>query len=338
MPSKNVPTSPVQLPQEFIQDRISSIVEHPIPSCPVCKSEMFTLYALGYDYELRTCANEWKFVKCDNCEHVWLNPRPALSELATIYPPHYYAYVYDEQINLLAQRGKEILDNFKFNSILSYMDNSPHNFIDVGCGNGRFLKLMERKGLERDQIYGIELDEQVVEKLREQGYQAFHERVEDIQDIPANTIDLVTMFHVIEHVDDPGQVIEKIATWLRQGGVFAIETPNIDSIDAELFQKSYWGGYHIPRHWNLFKESTLRKLLQDQGLEVIMVNYQTGHSFWMYSIHHYLRYHWKWQRMATWFNPFKGLPALVGFTTFDKLRGSLGQKTSAMLMLARKPI
>ena len=337
MPSKNVPAEPIELPQEFIQDQTSIIAEQSVPSCPVCKSEMFTLYALGYDYELRTCANQWKFVKCDACEHVWLNPRPAISELATIYPPHYYAYNYDKQVNPIALRGKEILDKFKFNSILSHLNQPPRSFLDVGCGNGRFLKLMERIGLEREQIYGIELDEQVIAKLKMQGYKAFDQRVEDIQDIPAESIDLATMFHVIEHVDDPGQVVEKTAAWLRPGGLFAIETPNIDSIDAELFQQSYWGGYHIPRHWNLFKESTLRKLLQDRGLEVVTVNYQTGHSFWMYSIHHYLRYKRGWRTAAKWFDPLKGLPALVGFTAFDKLRGSLGQKTSAMLMLARKP-
>jgi 2-polyprenyl-3-methyl-5-hydroxy-6-metoxy-1,4-benzoquinol methylase len=338
MSLKNAPTKPIQLPQEFIQDQAPIIAEQPVSSCPVCKSKMFSLYATGYDYELRTCANQWKFVKCDDCGHVWLNPRPAISELSTIYPPHYYAYDYDKQVNPIARRGKEILDKFKFDSILSHFNEPTHSFLDVGCGNGRFLKLMERRGLKRDQIYGIELGEQVIAKLREQGYRAFDKRVEDIQDIPTNSIDLITMFHVIEHVDEPSQVVEKIATWLRPGGLFAIETPNIDSIDAELFQKSYWGGYHIPRHWNLFNESTLRKLLKDHGFDPMTVSYQTGHSFWMYSIHHYLRYQREWRTLAMWFDPLKGLPALVGFTAFDKLRGSLGQKTSTMLMLARKPM
>ena len=71
---------------------------------------------------------------------------------------------------------------------------------------------------------------------------------------------------------------------------------------------------------------------------MISTTYQTGHSFWMYSLHHRLRYaaH-PWPRLAQFFNPIKSLPFLAAFTAFDKLRAALGCKTSAMLLLARKP-
>jgi Methyltransferase domain len=131
--------------------------------------------------------------------------------------------------------------------------------------------------------------------------------------------------------------VRRIGDWLAPGGVLAVETPNFDSLDQRLFSDGHWGGYHIPRHWNLFTPDTLRRLLSDAGLEVLSIRYQTGHAFWMYSLHHRLRYGRRpHPRLARQFNPFKGVAPLVGFTAFDKVRGALGFRTSAMLMLARK--
>jgi hypothetical protein len=146
----------------------------------------------------------------------------------------------------------------------------------------------------------------------------------------------VTMFHVIEHVDNPGMVIGRVRRWLSPGGVFALETPNLDSWDARLFQRTYWGGYHIPRHWNLFTPTSISRLLTNNGLEVMDTVFQTGHSFWMYSLHHAVRYKGK-SRAGAWFDPMKSLVGLAGFTAFDLIRGSLGAKTSAMLVICCKP-
>jgi SAM-dependent methyltransferase len=224
--------------------------------------------------------------------------------------------------------------------ILRALPHVPHRYLDIGCGTGRYLRYMEQRGLERANIYGLELDDEVVKPLADDGYQAFSRRVEDFDAVPPNSLDLVTMFHVIEHVDDPSAIFERVARWLSAGGVFAIETPNIDCFAARIFKKTFWGGYHIPRHWNLFSAGTLTRLCEAAGLEVIKVKYQPGHSFWMYSLHHALRYGKRPRpRLATvLFDPFRGfLPFLVMFTVLDKVRAMVGARTGAMLMLARKP-
>jgi 2-polyprenyl-3-methyl-5-hydroxy-6-metoxy-1,4-benzoquinol methylase len=323
------------LPTEFVEKGSPEIKITDVPLCVVCGHDKFTPFASGYDYESLTSRNLWHFVSCSQCGHVWLNPRPAVEELSTIYPPTYYAYHYDSMSSIAVQ-GKAFLDRLKMQFILKQLGRFPKSFLDIGCGNGRFLKSMKDLGVEKNLCYGLELDDEVVNKLQGDGYSVFCERVEDATQIPSKSIDLATMFHVIEHVDNPHTTAERIADWMAPGGLFAVETPNFDSLDARLFHNHYWGGYHIPRHWHLFNPKNLEKLLTDVGFEVIGLQYQTGHSFWMYSFHHLLRYQYGWRRASALFNPMYGLPSLIFFTGIDKLRGLLGARTSSMLMLARK--
>lgn len=308
-----------------------------VPDCPVCQAEAGEPYAHGYDYELETCRNRWQFVQCTDCSHVWLNPRPAVEALATIYPPSYYAYNYDDQVSPLAIKAKQWIDRMKMAGIRKHLPTPARSFVDIGCGNGRLLQAMHQLGVEKEQCYGLELDQGVVDSLCDLGFSAHCQRVEDCEQITEGSIDLATMFHVIEHVDDPGAVVERVANWLSDEGIFAMETPNVESLDARLGRKTFWGGYHIPRHWNLFNPKSITKLLEDHGMEVIDIRYQSGHSFWIYSLHHRLRYgRPNLPRLARWCNPFRNLPMLALVTGFDRLRAMLGMKTSAMLVIARK--
>ncbi len=324
-------------PAEFIEVGSPQIDVETVPRCPVCKGDKSEEHAVGFDYEYRTCRNPWRFVRCIDCGHVWLNPRPATSTLGIIYPSEYYAYHYESRINSIAVKAKEWLDRGKLRTIVEATTGPIGRYLDIGCGTGRFLRLMHQQGLSRENIWGIELDDQVVSELTDQGYHALNCRVEDCHEIELASLDLVTMFHVIEHVDDPGQVIERIASWLAPGGLLALETPNIDSQDARKYGSSFWGGYHIPRHWNLFTPETLTRLCSDRGLEPIAIRYQTGHSFWMYSIHHRLRYGQPpRRRLSRLFDPFRSVGLLAAFTLYDKVRAALGRRTSAMLLIARR--
>jgi SAM-dependent methyltransferase len=328
---------PLPLPVGF-NAQAPEIATERVYNCPVCASSTRTPFARGHDYELETCRNEWHFWRCVDCGTVWLDPRPAVDSLGVIYPPHYYAYAMSEKVSAVALKGKEILDKFKFDAILAHSTSPPKSFLDIGCGDGRYLKLFAKRGVPKQCIYGLELSEAPVRRLHELGFQVHMRRVEDCCEIPVASIDLATMFHVIEHVDDPLRVVQRVAEWLSPGGLFAVETPNIASWDAKLFKDRWWGGYHIPRHWTLFEPDSLRHLFVKAGLEVLHVSYQTGHSFWMYSFHHVTKYNSRAPGFAKWFDPLKGLPLLVGFTGFDILRRTLGWRTSAMLMVARKPI
>ena len=104
-----------------------------------------------------------------------------------------------------------------------------------------------------------------------------------------------------------------------------------------MFRSRWWGGYHFPRHWVLFDPASIRVALEKAGLEVIAIRYQTGHSFWLFSFHHALRYNARlpMPRLARLFDPLRSKILLMLFTALDIVRRTLGMKTSAMLVLAR---
>jgi 2-polyprenyl-3-methyl-5-hydroxy-6-metoxy-1,4-benzoquinol methylase len=308
-----------------------------VPRCEVCGEVRTEVLAQGFDYELLTCANRWYYVRCVGCGQIWLNPRPAVEALDTIYPSTYYAYNYD-QISALARKGKELIDSRKMRGILSRAGSRPERYLDVGCGDGRYLDVLAKRGVPKEGLFGLELDEDVVARAQDRGIQVWCERVEDCERFAPSTFDLITMFHVIEHVAEPRAVLERLATWLRPGGVLALETPNTDSLDARMFVDGYWGGYHIPRHWHLFRPETMTTILEQVGLKVESVRFETGHSFWMYSFHHRLRYGARPKpRLARWFDPLTSVAPLIAFTGFDRARALVGARTSAMLHIARKP-
>lgn len=321
----------------FADPSIPEIATERIERCDGCGSSEQTEFARGRDYESLTCRNEWTFVECRACGLVRLDPRPALSTLSAIYPPTYYAYSYEETIPWVARAGKALLDRRKLRGIVRMLDRPVRSFADIGCGTGRYLRAMAAAGVPRDRIHGLELDAAVVAKLRGEGFQAHHDRVETCTAIPEGSLDLATMFHVIEHVDAPSKVLERVATWMAPDGVLALETPNIDSWDARRFRDRWWGGYHTPRHWTLFDPETLEAMLRRHGFEPFAVRFQTGHSFWMYSFHHRLKFGDPPRpALAKFFHPLHSVLPLAAFTALDLLRGALGQRTSAMLVLARR--
>lgn len=325
------------LPEGYRKDA-PLIAECAARACTVCSSAERSLLASGFDYEMETCRNPWFVWRCAACGAAWLDPRPDVAELGVIYPATYYAYGLSETLSPFVVWGKSVLDGRKFSAIAKVPPVAPRSYLDIGCGDGRYLSLMARRGVPADRIFGIDLPSKDLPLLREKGFHVFAGRVEDCEEIGQGSIDLITMFHVIEHIDDPVGVLRRLGSWLSPDGVLALETPNTDSLDARLFRDRWWGGYHFPRHWTFFHAASITRALEKAGLEVTRIEYKPGHSFWLYSFHHMLKYNrlCAMPRLSRLFDPMRSKLFLVLATGFDILRAMLGAKTSAMLVFARR--
>jgi len=233
-------------------------------------------------------------------------------------------------------RIKSRLDARKLNRVFSGIGLKPRTFLDVGCGDGRYLQVLESMGMSRDDLFGLELDERAVAIARERGFQAFVGNAESWTGFNGRKFDAISLFHVVEHVADPTRLLSRLREWLSDDGVIIMETPNIDSADARLFRGKYWGGYHFPRHWHFFNIETMRKCLGNAGLSLHSIRYQTGHSFWAFSVHHALKYNrgFPVPGLARMFHPLDSLPVLAAATALDLARAALGFRTSAMLVVA----
>ena len=90
---------------------------------------------------------------------------------------------------------------------------------------------------------------------------------EDLEQIPDATFDLITMWHVLEHVDDLKWQVEQLQRLVKPQGRIVIAVPNYKSYDAQ-FYKELWAAYDVPRHLNHFSKTTLTKIFKSKGLEL----------------------------------------------------------------------
>jgi SAM-dependent methyltransferase len=136
------------------------------------------------------------------------------------------------------------------------------SLLDVGCGTGEFLAVTKTAGWL---VEGLERDERAAACAREHHQIAIS--AGSVEQLSASTqqYDAVTLWHVLEHLYDPGQASEIIAQRLRENGVLLIAVPNIAGLDARVY-KSNWVALDAPRHVNHFSLDTLARLGSKHGL------------------------------------------------------------------------
>jgi SAM-dependent methyltransferase len=134
--------------------------------------------------------------------------------------------------------------------------------LDVGCGTGEFLAAMKAAGW---QVEGLERDERAVTWAREH-YQ-IPVTIGGVEHLAVSTqrYDLITLWHVLEHIYDPGQALATIVRCLRDHGWLLVAAPNIAGVDARIY-KSNWVALDAPRHVNHFSLETLTRLGSKHGL------------------------------------------------------------------------
>jgi hypothetical protein len=132
------------------------------------------------------------------------------------------------------------------------------------------------------------------------------------------------MIMTIEHVEKPDDVLRAAYSLLKKNGSLVIVTDNADSIDFKIFKSGHWGGYHFPRHWNLFNRSSLSKLSEKAGFKVCRLKTLVSPVNWVYSIHNILvdkkRPKWLVNRFS-----LKSVASLGFFTIIDFVLQKFGK-------------
>jgi SAM-dependent methyltransferase len=144
----------------------------------------------------------------------------------------------------------------------------PGRLLDVGAGRGRFVAQARAAGWEAD---GIEPSRRGVQGALADGVGLQRATLEDAVVTPGS-LDAATLWHVLEHLDDPGAALERIAGWLRPGGLLVIGVPNLASMQARAGD-GRWYHLDVPRHRTHFTVDGLHALLRRHGLQPVATHH-----------------------------------------------------------------
>ena len=234
----------------------------PVTTCNLCG---------GTRWKTREEAPPFRVAECD-CGLVFVTPQPARSALTAAYDREYY-----EEWRPQA-RCRERLWTRRL-AMVDALGSPRGRLLDVGCGTGTFLRLARSRGWE---VTGTEISPYGVEAAGSDGLAVSEGEVWEAG-LPADTFDVITCWHVLEHTTDPRRVVEEIRRVLRPGGWLVLATPNLED---HIFRAAYvlTRGRRPPLfepnerevHLFHFSAGTLRTLIGSVGFDVVEVGFDRG--------------------------------------------------------------
>ncbi len=142
--------------------------------------------------------------------------------------------------------------------------------LDVGCASGQFLRQMVAVGWD---VAGIEPDPEAAAKAKTVTPEIFVGDPVDA-DFPRGRFDVITSFHVVEHLPRPLEALRRMLEWLAPDGLLIVEVPNVTGVGALLFGR-YWSGLDFPRHLVHFTPHTMRTMVERAGGRIVDAVHRT---------------------------------------------------------------
>ncbi|OCB77187.1 class I SAM-dependent methyltransferase [Flavobacterium crassostreae] len=190
------------------------------------------------------------------------HPQPSLATLGRYYESEDYISHTDNKRSLFEKAYhfvKGIALKNKLDLIHS-LQPSKGSILDIGAGTGDFLATAQKNGW---QTTAIEPSEKAKEIATQKGV-VF---VKDIASLASHSMDVITMWHVLEHVPDLEQQIKELKRVLKPNGTVVIAVPNFKSFDAKHYQ-SFWAAYDVPIHFWHFSKTAIQKLFGKHQMEL----------------------------------------------------------------------
>lgn len=263
-------------------------------ACHICDTEGTILYDSLTD-KLFGAPGVWRLRRCTaaSCGLMWLDPMPLAEDLWIAYR-EYYTHTSNSSFPATWPRGRGLRAHLQKKygyPIASYNGSTrlaalaaalkPHRMaevefnvmylpfirggrlLEVGCGSGAMLELMNRLGWDAE---GIDFDSKAVTAARSRGLKVALGSLEQ-QTYANESFDAITTSHLIEHVPNPSALVEKMLELLKPGGRLVVVTPNTASMGSRIFGRT-WRGLEPPRHLHIFTPQSLRQLVCSAGFEI----------------------------------------------------------------------
>lgn len=233
--------------------------------CPLCKSGSVENFLDCTDHFLS--GEKFILAKCNDCGFVFTLSYPGEEEIGRYYEsPDYYSH--NDSAGGFAARAyrisREIMLGKKLKMVRKASGKDQGSLLDIGSGSGHFPDKMKRAGWT---VKGVEISE----KAREHSVSRFGLDVispDDLKSVPDGSFDVITLWHVLEHFQDPFSYAASIARILKPDGICIIALPNSSSTDAIHFRE-YWAAYDVPRHLWHFSPPTFGIFAEKCGFKLL---------------------------------------------------------------------
>jgi 2-polyprenyl-3-methyl-5-hydroxy-6-metoxy-1,4-benzoquinol methylase len=278
--------------------------------CPLCDAPAVTPRAWLRDVALGV-PGDFALARCTACGLWQQNPRVRADQLDRVYPDDYPRHTGDPQLpRLLREAGPAVRWALATQLGYRHLDvaatraaerlaarllrrriaeqfppwTGRGRLLDVGCATGTFMRTMHAVGW---QVSGIEIDAAAAAKARTVTPDVF---VGDPLDAPFEParFDVVTSFHVVEHLTRPRQALARMLGWLARDGLLIVEVPNVGGLGGRLFGR-YWSGLGFPRHLVHFTPATMQSMVERAGGRVVATRHRTKSRWLIRSVRHWLR-------------------------------------------------
>jgi 2-polyprenyl-3-methyl-5-hydroxy-6-metoxy-1,4-benzoquinol methylase len=157
--------------------------------------------------------------------------------------------------------------------LINSLQPSKGKILDIGAGTGDFLSVAKQNGW---QTIGVEPSDKAkaIALKKEVSF------VEDTAELENHSFDVITMWHVLEHVPDLDKQIKELKRLLKPNGSLIVAVPNFKSFDAKYYG-TFWAAYDVPIHFWHFSKKAIKSLFEKERMELEKVLPMKFDSFYV---------------------------------------------------------
>ena len=238
----------------------STMNKNPGP-CPLCNAQGRKIL-----FPVKIKQSQYVIVQCHQCELAQTFPLPKDEDLFLDEIAEYYGNSVNKFVPVI-QRIRECLMNARASYYLSMLPRTGHmpRVLDIGCAEGRLLKSFLNMGCR---CYGVEHKNYPESRFLCRDQISYTQGELETIELPEKSFDLIFLWHVLEHVNNPDAVINRAYKLLNENGLLVIAVPNFSSIEARLF-KQLWFHLDVPWHKYHFTEKSVKYLVEKKHFVII---------------------------------------------------------------------
>jgi SAM-dependent methyltransferase len=226
--------------------------------CILCDSDHTTPFFTAPDM---FTGERYGIVRCTHCGLIRTDQPPSSEQL----------YIYGRTADAGSRFGpaQRLLQWFRRARVRRFVGRRHGRALDVGCGDGSFLAALAHECWD---VYGTELSASIAATARQRLGDRIHIGAMERTGHRAASFDLITFWHVLEHMDNPRQALAEARRLIKRDGTVLIAVPNIRSLQAQLFKQD-WLHLDVPRHRWHFDPQTLSDLAKRCDFDVEQVRH-----------------------------------------------------------------